>query len=81
MADLKGALLAAAAEAEHMQMEAEAAQKRIECLEDRVFEQQNKIYNLESHIDFVECENNKLRKKLKDVASLMRSAANILSDD
>ena len=32
MANLKGALLMVAEEAEHMQKEAEAAQKRIECL-------------------------------------------------
>jgi hypothetical protein len=46
-----------------------------------VDEQQNKIYNLESHIDFVECENNKLRTKLKNVADCMRSVTNILSED
>ncbi len=81
MADLRGALLAAAEEAEHMQQEAEEAQKRIDCLEALTVEQQNKINNLESHISYVECENNKLRTKLKNVADFMKSAVNILSED
>ena len=81
MADLRGALLAAAEEAEHMQKEAEEAQKRIEYLEDRMVEQQNKIDNLESHIDYIECENNKLRTKLKNAADVMRSAMNIFLED
>lgn len=81
MPDLRGALLAAAEEAEHMQKEAEESQKRIEYLEVRMVEQQSKIDNLESHIDYVECENNKLRTKLKNVADLMRSAMNIFLED
>jgi uncharacterized coiled-coil protein SlyX len=81
MADLRGALLAAAEEAEKMQKEAEEYQKRIDYLEVRTVEQQNTINNLESHIDYIECENNKLRTKLKNVADYMRSIGSILSED
>ena len=81
MADLRGALLAAAEEADKMQKEVDAQQARIDYLEVIVDEQQNKIYNLESHIDFVECENNKLITKLKNAADVMRSAMNIFLED
>lgn len=81
MADLRGALLAAADEAERIQKEAEESKKRIEYLEVRMVEQQNKIDNLESHIDYVECENNKLKTKLKNAADIMRSAMNIFLED
>jgi uncharacterized coiled-coil protein SlyX len=81
MADLRGALLAAAEEAEKMQKEAENYQKRVDYLEVRMVEQQNTINNLESHIDYIECENNKLRIKLKNIADYMRSIGSILSED
>jgi uncharacterized coiled-coil protein SlyX len=81
MVDLRGALLAAAEEAEKMQKEAENYQKRVDYLEVRMVEQQNTINNLESHVDYIECENNKLRTKLKNIADYMRSIGSILSED
>lgn len=64
MADLRGALLAAAEEADKMQHETEAH-----------------INNLNSHINFVEDENNRLKKKLKDVAGALQAVISILSED
>ena len=64
MADLRGALLAAAEEAEKMQIDF-----------------QTQIANLISHIDYIECENNKLRTKINRSADLVRQLANILSED
>lgn len=81
MPDLKGALLAAAEEAEKMQKEAEEKQARIEYLEKRTVNQQNKIYELESHITCIEDEVDTLRRKLKNAADCMRSAASILLED
>jgi uncharacterized coiled-coil protein SlyX len=81
MADLKGALMAAAEEAEKMQQEAEEKQARIEHLEELTAKQQNKIYDLESHITCIEDEVDTLRRKLKNAADCMRSAASILLED
>jgi uncharacterized coiled-coil protein SlyX len=81
MSDLKGALLAAADEAEKMQLAIDESKKRIDYLEVRMVEQQSKIDNLEAYIEHVECENNKLRTKLKNAADYIRSVATILSDD
>ncbi len=81
MVDLRGALLAAAEEAEKMQQESEERQKRIEYLEVRIVEQSSRIDNLESQVQFIESENNKLRKKLKSVADTMRTTTNILLED
>jgi hypothetical protein len=64
MADLRGALLAAAEEAEKMQLDF-----------------QNQIDNLISHIDYIECENIKLRTKISRSADLVRQLADILSED
>lgn len=60
MADLRGALLAAADEADKMQKE---------------------IVQLISHVDVLECENNKLRTKLKNAADCLSSIVNVLSED
>ena len=81
MPDLKGALLAAAEEAEKLQLVVDESKNRIDYLEVRMIEQQSKISNLEAYIEHVECENNKLRTKLKNTADCMRSIATILSDD
>ena len=81
MTDLKGALMAAAEEAEKMQQEAEEKQARIEHLEELTAKQQGKIHELDSHIDYIETEANTLKRKLKDIATYMRSVASILSED
>ena len=64
MADLRGALLAAAEEAGKMQEE---------------FVQTRD--NLINHINYVEGENDRLKKKLSNAAELMKQFAEILSDD
>jgi uncharacterized coiled-coil protein SlyX len=78
MSDLRGALLAAAEEAEKMQKETET---RIRYLEDIITDQQNKIDNLDSQIVYVETENHKLKTKLKCAAEHMRSVVNILLEE
>lgn len=60
MADLKGALLAAAEEADKMQQE---------------------IAQLVSHVEYLDDENNKLKTKLKDAVSCLKTALDILSED
>ena len=62
--DLRGALLAAAEEAEKMQKE----------INDR-------LDNLESYVRYVEGENERLKKKIKNAADVARQFANILSED
>ena len=62
--DLRGALLAAAEEAEKMQKE----------INDR-------LDNLESNVRYVEGENERLKKKIKNAADVARQFANILSED
>lgn len=88
MPDLSGALLAAAAEADKIQQEAEEQKAQIRCLEDILVDQRNKIDiqqneidDLHSHIDYVEAENHKLKTKLKCIAEHMISVANILLEE
>ena len=63
MADLRGALLAAAQEAEKMQEEF-----------------QTEIDTLHSRIQYVECENIKLKNKLVKAAALLNQFAEILTE-
>ena len=64
MADLRGAFLAAAEEADKMQKELN-----------------NRLDNLESYTQYIEGENERLKKKLKDAAGFIRQFADILSED
>ena len=64
MADLKGALMAAAQEAEKMQEEF-----------------QTEIDTLHSHIQYVECENIKLKNKLVKAAALLNQFVEILTEE
>jgi septal ring factor EnvC (AmiA/AmiB activator) len=67
MADLRGALLAAADEAEKLQKDLDL--------------QRTKISILEAHVEYLETENNTLRTKLRNVGDLMRQAANIFEEN
>lgn len=78
MADLRGALLAAAEEAEKLQKDLDLERTRISILEE--------------HVEYLETENNTLKTKLRDVrdtlktklrnvGDLMRQAANIFEEN
>jgi hypothetical protein len=64
MTDLRGALLAAAEEADKMQ-------KETNC----------RLNNIESYIQYIEGENERLKKKLKDAAEVIKQFVDILSED
>ena len=64
MADLRGALLAAAEEADKMQKELN-----------------NRLDNLESHVQYIEGENERLKKKIHKAAEFAKQFADILSED
>lgn len=67
MADLRGALLAAAEEAEKLQKDLDLGRTRISILEE--------------HVEYLENENNILKTKLRNVGDLMRQAANIFEEN
>ena len=67
MADLRGALLAAAEEAEKLQKDLDLERTRISILEE--------------HVAYLETENNNLKTKLRNVGDLMRQAANIFEEN
>lgn len=67
MADLRGALSAAAEEAENLQKDLDLARTRISILEE--------------HIEYLENKNNTLNTKLRNVGDLMRQAANIFEEN
>lgn len=64
MADLRGALLAAAEEADKMQKE-----------------NQNRFDNLEHYVNYIEGENDRLKKKIQKAAEFAKQFADILLED
>lgn len=64
MADLRGALLAAAEEADKIQQEIN-----------------NRLGNLESYVQYIEGENDRLKKKLQKAAEFAKQFADILLED
>jgi phage shock protein A len=67
MADLRGALLAAAEEAEKLQKDLDLERTR--------------ILILDEHVAYLENENNTLKTKLRNVGDLMRQVANIFEEN